>query len=1450
MSTTLASTTLFTFNHATEASAAKNAEVAAFDQATGLIFVAAPNGVDVLTRSGELVGTIDTAALGLVNSIAAKDGVVAVAIEAVPKTDPGKVLVLDVAFEEGTFTATERFVAEVGALPDMVTFTPDGTKLLTANEGEPNSYNQPDSVDPEGSVSIIDLATGTVVTAGFEAFNDQMDVLKAAGVRIFGPNATVAQDLEPEYIAISPDGLTAYVALQENNAIAVLDIATATFTRIMPLGTKDHSLPGNEIDPSDRDSPGNTSIWNPQNWPVLGMYQPDAMLAVEIGATTYLITANEGDARDYTGFVEEVRVGAGSYQLDPDVFPDAAVLKQNANLGRLTVTNATGDIDGDGDFDAIHVFGGRSFSVWSTDGELVYDSGNMLDTIIAEHFPALRDGNRDDNKGTEPESLGFATIGGSDYLFVGLERANTVLAFRVDGPDAFTFAGEFSTGGDLAPEVFTIIPATAETGAVLVVPNEASATTTGYELGTATGGTFTLNLLHHADFEGNTNALADAPRLAALFDFFDDAPNTLKLSGGDNWIPSPWYNAQIPANADILKPALQSVYETLLGLPEGSLTGLAISPGVIDQAILNIIGIDTSAIGNHEFDQGPAAVARIIEFAANAALSGDAATYELGDITNIGALYPTVSANLNFLGNPDLADSFTAALLDSLAFSITDLSSSEAIAANLAANGKPKLAPFTTVEVGAETIGIVGATTQRLAQISSPGSVTVEGAPGADDMPLLAAQLQDEIDAMTAAGINKIILVSHLQDYRNEIELAGLLSGVDIILSAGSDAIFANPSDVIKPGPGVNEPMYPLIHVGADGLPVLQVNTDGQYHYMGRLVVTFDADGVVILDSLNTTDPTAGDYSGAYATTDAVVAGLWGDADPYGEGTVGGQVKILADAMGEIIGAKLANVAGYTEVFLNGLRGDVRNQETNLGNLTADANLHAGQNFVAANPGAGEGIPLVSLKNGGGIRAEIGLPLGVEGPEPPVGGAVSQLDIETALAFNNALVIYPTTAQGLLALLEHGVRNAGTTAGQFPQVGGLSFSYDPDLPPGDRILSLAILGEDGTPVLGLVKDGALIVPADTPVNVVTLSFLSGADGDGYPFAANRRPGESDIPLFAEGSVPGYDEPGYEQQALAEYLAEFHGTPEAAFGAEDTGRADDTRIQNLNFRDDTVLDGLDLGGDAASLSFTLFQDAVIPGRPEMLWAGELVSLAYEDGSGERETAGPASFSEEDGDVGVFGAAFANGVAFASDAPLVSLSWDDGAATLAHLAPWNAIKVLAITEFTGSELTLEGWVDVDVDLASLETAIDLTVDGSKRGTIATGSGDDVITIGADSNEARWSTLFVIDTGAGDDTVTVGDASLAYAEESFARSFLSANTTVEIRLGEGDDLYQGTGRDTAVYDGPIEGYLFTALEGGGVRVEDIDLDDGDEGTDTLFGVAFIRAGGTTYALDDLLA
>jgi hypothetical protein len=374
-------------------------------------------------------------------------GVVAVAVEAAPKTAPGQVVLFDAAAND----LSKAVAYEVGALPDMLTFTHDGRYLLVANEGEPNSYGRPDSVDPVGSISILDLRRGlaraTVATAGFEAFDGQASALRASGVRVFGPGASVSQDLEPEFVTTR--GNTAWVTLQEANAVAVVDIPSATVTRIVPLGLKNHALAGSGLDASDRD--GAVRI---QNWPVQGMYLPDAIANyVAEDGQVYLVTANEGDARDYTGFSEEIRVGASGYALDPAAFPNAATLKQNANLGRLAVTTTLGNDDADAQYERIVAFGGRSISVWSATGELVWDSGDALEQIVAGRFPTLFNSDhtppsapatdsfdtRSDNKGPEPEGVAVGKVAGRTYAFVGLERIGGLMAWDVTDPAAPAF---------------------------------------------------------------------------------------------------------------------------------------------------------------------------------------------------------------------------------------------------------------------------------------------------------------------------------------------------------------------------------------------------------------------------------------------------------------------------------------------------------------------------------------------------------------------------------------------------------------------------------------------------------------------------------------------------------------------------------------------------------------------------------------------------------------------------------------------------------------------------------------------------------------------------------------------------------------------------------------------------------------------------------------------------
>lgn len=429
------------------------AEIPAYDAASKRVFVvnSQSGALDVIDLSDPtkpvFIQQLGAANFGFVNSVAVQNGLVAVAIQAPVKTDPGRM----VLYRASDLTLLGS--VSVGALPDMLIFTPDGKTVLTANEGEPSDDYQ---IDPEGSISIIDIsnpASMVVRTAGFGAFNGQEAALRAKGVRIYGPGASASKDFEPEYIAVSADGKTAWVALQENNALAKVNIATATVTDILPLGFKDHGVAGNELDVSD----GDGKTINIRTWPsVHGMYQPDAMTSYTVGGKTYLVTANEGDARAWgednplywgtkasattpaipgdasKGYVEEFRVKhlinkngwsgrefddlppqlksmAAGALLNPLVFGycgavagDPGACREDAQLGRLNITwtmgyqtnadgtpkmfTAAGAADPTGDrlmYDKLYSYGARSFSIWDENGKQIWDSGAEIEKFLA-----------------------------------------------------------------------------------------------------------------------------------------------------------------------------------------------------------------------------------------------------------------------------------------------------------------------------------------------------------------------------------------------------------------------------------------------------------------------------------------------------------------------------------------------------------------------------------------------------------------------------------------------------------------------------------------------------------------------------------------------------------------------------------------------------------------------------------------------------------------------------------------------------------------------------------------------------------------------------------------------------------------------------------------------------------------------------------------------------------
>jgi len=435
-----------------------SSEIVAFDPASKRIFIAnsVSGRIDIVKIAApatpKLVRSIPLSTLGGINSIAAKNGLIAAAIESTVVDGNGKVIFIDTA---GVILKE----VSVGVLPDHIGFSPDGKYVLTADEGQPSDDY---SKDPEGTVSIIDISGGIatldqskVTAVGFADLNPFLGTYRQAGLRVFGVKtgqtggSTLAQDLEPEYIAFSPDSKTAYVTLQENNAVAAIDLATKKLATIQglpalrPLGFKNHNTLGNGLDASDQSAGANLA-----SLPVYGVYMPDAIASFTVAGKNYLITANEGDAREYGAYNEVTSIK--NIRLEPTVFPDSNDLRLDHLLGRTVVTKASGDLDGDGDYDQIHLLGSRSFTIWDDQGNFVWDSGDQLERITRDHpfFGQMFNANnststvaknRSDDKGPEPEGVATAVINNKVYAFIALERIGGVMVYDVTNPLAPKF---------------------------------------------------------------------------------------------------------------------------------------------------------------------------------------------------------------------------------------------------------------------------------------------------------------------------------------------------------------------------------------------------------------------------------------------------------------------------------------------------------------------------------------------------------------------------------------------------------------------------------------------------------------------------------------------------------------------------------------------------------------------------------------------------------------------------------------------------------------------------------------------------------------------------------------------------------------------------------------------------------------------------------------------------
>ncbi len=528
-------------------------EIVSFDPTTKRMFInnGARNAVDIVDittpSTPTLVSSVDMTLYGRgLQSVTVGNGIVAAAVDVAPVVSPnglqtassGRIVLMNT---DGRVLKT----VAVGTLPDHVSFTPDKKTILVAGEGEPmcsldnGSTSANESTDPtlvsdaNGTVSLIDVSSGapnaTVTTLDFSSFDKT--ALLAEDVRVFFPGSSAAQDLEPEYITTNADGTRAYVTLQEANAIAIVDLVNKTILDVAPLGYKDWGAPGLLIDTSDRDNLGlNGASKNLQSYsgvPLKGMYMPDTITSMQRNGETFLLTANEGDDRETTTgvgapsssntcFAEKVR--AGTLTSNWATGSVSSSLNVNSKLARLNTTNV---FPTKAAFDAIYTYGGRSFSIWNSSGELVWDSGSELEEIVARDYPATfnsdsldtlatpqlmvsgqasRIDTRSDDKGPEPEALAVGTIGTQTFAFIGLERMGGIMVYDVSTPTAPTFisytnaalAGLAATppnnttpgSYDVSPEGMVFVPASDSPTAkpLLIVANELSGTTTIYEV--------------------------------------------------------------------------------------------------------------------------------------------------------------------------------------------------------------------------------------------------------------------------------------------------------------------------------------------------------------------------------------------------------------------------------------------------------------------------------------------------------------------------------------------------------------------------------------------------------------------------------------------------------------------------------------------------------------------------------------------------------------------------------------------------------------------------------------------------------------------------------------------------------------------------------------------------------------------------------------------------------
>ena len=639
---------------------------------------------------------------------------------------------------------------------------------------------------------------------------------------------------------------------------------------------------------------------------------------------------------------------------------------------------------------------------------------------------------------------------------------------------------------------------------------------------------FTLQLLHFSDIDGNdASILENVENFSALVNSFKNnpvyGPSTLLVSSGDNLKPGPRFYA-----------AKEKIVQKITGSNE---------PGHGDIAILNELGIQASGLGIQDFAAG-------VENLQNAIEADGAST----------ARFPHLAVNINFSNEKDFQIGRNGDFVDEL---------------------HGKVAGYSVASVNNQLIGLIGVVDPYLQELVDIGNLVVQPRIPADTEKLAKIVL-GAVNKLESQGIDKIVLLARIQLDRVKT-LAKYLTGVDIIVAAGADgrSRMGDLNDELFQSEHATDKFfsenYPFITKDTNGDPLIIVSVDGDYKYLGRLVVSFDGKGHIQSESIDTK------ISGAYASTKNVTRKLSGSSNL--------KVVEIRDSIRSIIEKHYGYVLGYSNVYLDGRRFKIRSEETNLGNLTCDSILWYARQLT------GENIK-VALQNSGGIRTDIGTSKYLENSNKPVlrppyaykgskilDGGITEGHIRATLTYDNGLVVFTVTASELKDLLESGVSESapGITSGRFPQVGGISFSFDTDKNPrsefgnGERVQTLQILSRNGGVEDTLVKGGNLIGDPERRFRLVTLNYLANG-GDYYPFLELSNPerlnlyvgrgygDKADYPNVDLNKDPGlnseFSYTGGQQDALAEYLLVFHDHPDLAFSEEETTAAKDQRIVNI------------------------------------------------------------------------------------------------------------------------------------------------------------------------------------------------------------------------------------------------------------------------------------------------